>query len=149
MGEIKKIRVTERTTRKVIVEKCPKGRSMSKSFVKRIEVFHPDIHSKFDRLETQMEGDLIESLSIVGIYAMMKSDKRSLPYTNSIVQKFMLESNINVTFDFRRTYRKIFSELLEKDVRKIRFYVHIESYDDYKHPFNFCGISYDFRYYIH
>ncbi|HWY35831.1 MAG TPA: hypothetical protein VNX68_14405, partial [Nitrosopumilaceae archaeon] len=136
-----------------LVEKCYKGREMSETFVKRISTWFPDIHKTLDRKEYQMEEELMSFLLKFQIYATKKSDKRSLPYTNVVTSTLMLASDISEVFAFEVAYRKIVLELLSKDVRKIRFYVHIESYDndstDFARAFGLCGLKYCFRYYIH
>ena len=90
--------------RKILLEKCYKGREMSSLFLKGISKRIENIHDKLDDLEI-------------------------------------------------RTYRDIVKELLNKDVYKIRYYIHIETYGDEssKIPviFNRGGIRYNFRYYIH
>ena len=146
--------------RKVLVEKCYKGREMSEEFIKRIKPFHPNIHSTLDRLEEEMEVDLINFLDKMQISATKKTEKRSLPYTNVITFDSMLASDIGGlasdiggVFMYKNSYRKILLDLLLNDVWKIRFYVHIESYDDTSNVtsrmFGVCGLRYCFRYYIH
>lgn len=139
--------------RKVLLEKCYKGREMSKIFLQRTKLFYPNMHSTFDNLETRIEYDLIELLAKFQISATIKTDKRSLPYTNVIISKLILESDVNYMFNFERTYRKILSELLAKDVYKIRFYVHIETFEGdstvMSRILQCSGVKYCFRYYIH
>lgn len=139
--------------RKILLEKCYKGREMSSLFLKGISRRIENIHDKLDDLEIKMENDIENFLKEFSIYASKKSDKYSLPYTNVVVSKLMWESNMDAMFNFKRTYRDIVKELLNKDVYKIRYYIHIETYGDEssKIPaiFNRGGIKYNFRYYIH
>ena len=134
--------------KKVLIEKCYKGRMMSPKFLKRTETFYKNINSTLDRQESFVECALVELLSNFEIYAILKSDKRSLPYTNEIVVKLPVESNMNAMWNYKATYRKIVLELLEKNVHKIRFYVHMETYEN-DSWFLDCGIKYCFRYYMH
>lgn len=139
--------------RKILLEKCYKGREMSSLFLKGISRRIENIHDKLDDLEIKMENDIENFLKEFSIYASKKTDKYSLPYTNVVVSKLMWESNMDAMFNFKRTYRDIVKELLNKDVYKIRYYIHIETYGDEssKIPaiFNRGGIKYNFRYYIH
>ena len=136
--------------KKVLFEKCRNGRFVSPLFEKRIEAFYKgDLHTIFDRQESLMEGDLIALLQNFKIYAMLKTNKRSLLYTNEIVVKLPVESDMNVMWDYRNTYRKIVAELLGKNIYKIRFYVHVETYEDLQNIFFNCGIKYCFRYFKH
>lgn len=139
--------------KKVLLEKCKNGREMSERFIRRTKTWYPNIHNKLDSVETFMEDDIIILLKKVGINAVKKRDKRSLPYTHQIVEKLILESNVSAMFIYTRTYRKIVKELLNKGVDKIRFYVHIETFEDNSNKvsqlFEMCGVKYCFRYYIH
>ena len=86
------------------------------------------------------------------IQASTKTDKRSLPYNNVIVSRLMLETDVSAMFDSKRIYRKIISELLTKDIYRIRFYIHIETYEDNSNMMakilGMCGLKYCFRYYV-
>jgi hypothetical protein len=140
-------------TRKVLFEKSINGREISPIFLKRIENFNgygfKYIHSIFDKQETEMECVLIKLLKNFRIYATLKSNKRSLPYTNEIIVELPVESDMNAMWDYKTTFRKIVKELLDKNVFKIRFYVHVENYENPKNIFLNCGIRYRFRYFVH
>ena len=137
-------------TKKVLTEKCRSGREISPLFLKRTEAFYNNnMHPLFDQQEARMENNLIELLENFQISATIKSNKRSLPYKNEIIVNLPVESDMSAMWDYRTTYRKIISELLEKNVYKIRFYVHIETFENAKSVFLNCGIKYCFRYYIH
>ena len=64
----------------------------------------------------------------------------------------MLETDVSAMFDSKRIYRKIISELLTKDIYRIRFYIHIETYEDNSNMMakilGMCGLKYCFRYYV-
>lgn len=136
--------------RKVLIEKCRNGRFMSPIFLRRTEAFYKNnLHPLFDKQEENMENNLIELLKNFQISAMLKTDKRSLPYTNQIIVKLPVESDMNAMWNYSYANRQIIKELLEKNVYKIRFYVHIETYEDVRNIFLNCGIKYSFRYYIH
>lgn len=135
--------------REILIEKCYKGRSVSPFFVLRVKKFYPDIHSILDRKEIQMENDLAEVLKKFQIYATTKTDKRSLPYREQVIVKLGIDVDMGAMFEYEMTYRNILKELLKKDARKIRFYVHIDTYQDDKLPALLCGVRYCFRYFIH
>jgi hypothetical protein len=139
--------------KKVLIEKCINGREMSNRFIQRTKTWYPNIHKKLDSVESFMEEDIIALLRKVDISASKKINKHSLPYTNVVVSKLILESDVSAMFDYTRTYRAIVKELLEKGVFKIRFYVHLETYEDnssrFAQMFSMCGVKYSFRYYIH
>nr|QBM02790.1 hypothetical protein [uncultured archaeon] len=138
--------------RKVLIEKCRRGREMSEKFLRRTDVFYPDIHNTLDRKETQIEHELVSIFEKLQIQASTKTDKRSLPYNNVIVSRLMLETDVSAMFDSKRIYRKIISELLTKDIYRIRFYIHIETYEDNSNMMakilGMCGLKYCFRYYV-
>lgn len=139
--------------RKILLEKSYKGREMSSLFLKNISKRIENIHDKLDDLEIRMENDIEIFLKEFSIYASKKSDKYSLPYNHVVVSKLMWESNMDAMFNYKRTYRDIVRELLNKNVYKIRYYIHIETYGDENSNvpilFNRGGIKYNFRYYIH
>lgn len=139
--------------KKVLLEKCKNGREMSSVFIDRAKTWYPNIHKKLDSVEGFMEKDIISFLQSLDIVASVKTDKHSLPYTDVVVSKLTFESDVAAMFNYRRTYREIIKELLNKNVYKIRFYVHIETYDDessgISRLFQLCGVKYSFRYYIH
>lgn len=135
--------------RKVLIERCYNGRSISPFFIQRVKTFYPDIHSVLDRKEIQMENDLVEVLKKFQIYATTKTDKRSLPYREQIVVKLGVDVDMGAMFEYEETYRDILKELLNKDARKIRFYVHTETFQEDEMPWLRCGVKYCFRYFIH
>lgn len=149
----KPIKTNNVFTREVLVEKCYKGREMSKIFLKRTVGFYPDMHSKLDIKEAQMEEELIELFSKIHISASIKTDKYSLPYNGVVIYKSMLNSDVSYMFRPESAYRKIVAELIEKKIYKIRFYIHIETYEDESNQMakilGLCGIKYCFRYYAH
>lgn len=124
-------------------------RKIDESFIEKYKIFFgSDINSLLDNLENNMEEDLMELFPKFQIIASKKTDKKSLPYQYEIVCKLNSESYVNGMLEFHRTYRKIFKALLDGDVSKIRFYVHVEPYGDANKLFN-NGIKYCFRYYEH
>lgn len=117
----------------------------------RINAFYENFEGYMDKKELQMEQDLIELLKKVGIQASTKSDRKSLEHHDVVEKTLTLESWIPGWFEHERTFRDIVKTLLEKDIVKIRFYVHIEPV---KLPYTFFlmsmyGMKYSFRYYIH
>ena len=118
-----------------------------------LQFSHPNLNDFFDKLEKQFEEEFINFFEELGIQASIKSDKYSLPYNEEIIIKCMRESYINNMYDRRRLLRPIVKELLSKNINKIRFYLHIETYDDgFTKGFQVItgtGFKYSFRYYIH
>ena len=112
--------------------------------------FNGDLKVYLPKLEEQMENLLIEYFKKVQITATKKTDKYSLPYQHEIIKKLMIESYVPACFEFDRILRPIVKELLAKDVYKIRFYLHIETYEREIKSFQpWGGIKYSFRYFIH
>lgn len=100
------------------------------------------INKKLDEFENKMELDLIKVLENFQIHATVKTHKKSLPYNSEITIILPNESWVTGVLEFKRCYRKILKELLDKNLYKIRFYVSIEIVD---HGF-IGGLKYIFRY---
>lgn len=113
----------------------------------------PDLNNFFERLENKWETDLIKTFEEFGITATVKTDKYSLPYQDEVVVKLHRESYINGMYERSRVFRPIMKEMLLKDARKIRFYLHIETYDNktvgFFQSIIGTGFKYSFRYYLH
>jgi hypothetical protein len=103
------------------------------------------VNRTLDKVEKNMENDLINTLKKFQIHASVKSDKYSLPFKNEICVTLGNESYINGVFEYDRCYRNIFIELLATNYSKIRFYVWIEPVE---HGI-LGGLKYHFRYYPH
>lgn len=96
-------------------------------------------------LEKKIEGDMIEVFRKLGIHSIVKTDRYSLPYTNEIKTTQYGESYLNGAYESVKLYRKVLSELIEYDVRKMRFYILAEVEDN-----EYLGkVNYYFRYYEH
>lgn len=96
-------------------------------------------------LEKKIEGDMIEVFKKLGIHSIVKTDRYSLPYTNEIKTTQYGESYLNGAYESVKLYRKVLSELIEYDVRKMRFYILAEVEDN-----EYLGkVNYYFRYYEH
>lgn len=96
-------------------------------------------------LEKKIEEKLIEMFGDMNIHAIVKTDRYSLPYTNEIKTSQRGESYLNGAFESWDFKRKIFKEILNKDINKLRFYVFAEI-EDY---FPMGKVNYYFRYYPH
>lgn len=104
-----------------------------KNYIKQIQKFERDC-----------EKSLIETFSRIGINAIVKSDPYSLPYNQELVVNLNGESYLNGPYEFYRVARKIVSEVLEKDLYKVRFYMLIDVDTN-----RFLGrVTYKFRYHI-
>jgi hypothetical protein len=109
------------------------GKKTSKKFAKLVE-----------KHEIYLEKSLIETLGRISINAVVKTDRFSLPYNNEIVITLYGESYLSGPYEFHKVARKIVSELLEKNIYKIRFYIYME----FNTSSIFGSIDYHFRYYI-
>ena len=95
-------------------------------------------------LEKKIEGDMIEVFKKLGIHSIVKTDRYSLPYTNEIKTTQYGESYLNGAYESVKLYRKVLSELIEYDVRKMRFYILADVEDT-----EYMGkVNYYFRFYI-
>ena len=96
-------------------------------------------------LEKQIEKRLIDTFRSFDINASVKSDRYSLPYTHEIKHTGYGESYLNGAFESMPLYRKIFKEILNENLYKIRFYIFAEIED----RFPMGQVNYYFRYYKH
>jgi hypothetical protein len=97
--------------------------------------------------ERGMEKSLLELFAKFDITASVKSDPKSLPFQDEVIVKLPYESYVQGMFEYRRCYKAIFKKLLNENVGKIRFYIHIET--DNTPLLNFGCIVYYFRYFVH
>lgn len=104
--------------------------------------------AELEKFERKCEKSLIETLARVDIRATVKSDPYSLPYKEEIVVRLNGESYLNGPYEFRRAARKIVKELLEKEVRHLRFYLFVNAVEVERGFLSSLGaIEYRFRYY--
>jgi hypothetical protein len=96
-------------------------------------------------LEKQIEKRLIDTFRSFDINATVKSDRYSLPYTHEIKHTGYGESYLNGAFESMPLFRKIFKEILDENLYKIRFYIFAEIEDQ----FPMGKVNYYFRYYKH
>lgn len=117
----------------------------------RINIFYENFEGFMDKKELQMEKDLIALFKQVGIHSSTKTDRKSLEFHDKVEHTLTLESWIPGWFEHERTFRGIVKHLLDKDITKIRFYVHIEpvKLDWSFFAMSMYGMKYSFRYYIH
>jgi hypothetical protein len=128
-------------------------REIHENVVKRVQFVIPNLENFFERLEKKWETDIIDLFKQVEITAIVKSDKYSLPYQGEVVVKCHCESYINAMYNRSTVFRPILKEMLEKNATKVRFYIHIETYDDKRGGLFGAligsGFKYSFRYYLH
>ena len=123
---------------------CPFARKRLSPFIKN------DLELYLDGFESHMEKKLTATLRNVDIQATVKRDKFSLPYEHERIVKLPLESFMNAVFDYRRVFRPVVKELLDKNVYRIRFYLWTDLFEDTDtRPRIHAGIRYHFRYYVH
>ena len=128
-------------------------REIHEDVKKRVQFAIPDLDGFFNKLEKKWEEDLINMFSDLGIRAIVKADKYTLPYQDEIVIKCHCESYISAMYERSVVFRPIIKKMLEQNTFKIRFYIHAETYDD-KRTGMFgsilgSGFKYSFRYYLH
>jgi len=97
------------------------------------------------RFERKCEKSLIETFQRVNIVATVKSDPYSLPFQKEIVTILQGESYMNGAFEFYRVARKVVKQLLNEDVRKIRFYLYVVFIPG---NMGFGKVEYRFRYFV-
>jgi hypothetical protein len=102
------------------------------------------IESMID-LEKKIEKDMIDVFNKIGVHAIVKTDRYSLPYQHEIKTTQMGESYLNGAFESIKLYREVLNEMIENDVRKIRFYILAEVAD----TVSMGKVNYYFRYYEH
>ena len=96
-------------------------------------------------LEKKIEKDMIEVFQKMGINAIVKTDRYSLPFQGQIKTTQNGESYLNGAFESIKLYREVLRHILEFDVYKIRFYIFAEVEDS----FPMGRVNYYFKYYIH
>jgi len=115
----------------------------------KLRSFYPSKEPQMvlEMYERAMEKSLLELFAKFDITALVKSDPKSLPYQNEVVVRLSYESYVQGMFEYKRCYKTIFKKILNDNVCKIRFYIHIET--DNTPGFNLGCIVYHFRYFIH
>lgn len=96
-------------------------------------------------LEKDIEKDMIEVLTKMGINATVKTDRYSLPFQRQIKTTQYGESYLNGAFESIKLYRSVLSEMVELNIYKIRFYIFAEVEDH----FPMGKVNYYFNYYMH
>lgn len=104
-----------------------------------------DYETAMVKLEKQIEKRFIETFRNFDINATVKTDRYSLPYTHEIKHTGYGESYLNGAFESMPLFRKVFKELLNENLYKIRFYIFAEIEDH----FPMGKVNYYFRYYQH
>jgi len=79
--------------------------------------------------EKGIEKAIIELLSHIGIRAIVKTDRYSLPYTHSVSVSNGQSSYIPDIYDTTMLRRKLLKEVIDMNTNKIRFYVYIHTTD--------------------
>ena len=111
----------------------------------------PEIYvERIEEFEIKAEKSLIKTLAAVGIGAMVKTDRYSLPYTKEIKVTLNGESYLNGPYELIMVTRKVVKQLLEENQYKIRFYLYVEvDSEGGRGPFKMGCVNYHFRYYTH
>ena len=99
--------------------------------------------NNFDQ-EHQLEQNIIKTLRSFYIRSSVKTDKYTLPYQHSISMCFKFKMDKWGSYD--QVNRYILKELLDKNIKKIRFYTIIDY--SIQNMLN-KKVHVEFRYYIH
>ena len=97
------------------------------------------------RIEGQIEKDFIDILTNLGIKSSLKPNKYELPVHYEIKVTNHGESYLNGAYESFSFFREVLKDILNKNVRKIRFYVFMELTNNTR----FGEVNYSFRYYVH
>lgn len=127
------------------IRKIPSPNNSLTFFMDKMNGEVAEYESAMVKLEKQIEKSLIETFRKFNIHASVKTDRYSLPYTHEIKHTGYGESYLNGAFETMPLYRKVFKELLDENIYKIRFYIFAEIEDQ----FPMGKVNYYFRYYKH
>ena len=125
--------------------KIPSPNNSLTFFMEKMNGEIAEYETSMVNLEKQIEKRLIDTFRSFDINATVKSDRYSLPYTHEIKHTGYGESYLNGAFESMPLYRKIFKEILNENLYKIRFYIFAEIED----RFPMGQVNYYFRYYKH
>ena len=103
------------------------------------------------KFEIQCESKLKDLFKKVGIQSSGKRDRFSLPYTHEVIGEIEGTSFINYAFNIDNIARVFVKNLLDKDIRKIRFYLFVDVItEDELMSKRYNGkVIYKFRYMVH
>ncbi|RVU25062.1 hypothetical protein EOJ36_08640 [Sandaracinomonas limnophila] len=73
--------------------------------------------------ETQCEQYFIDLFNKLGIQSSTKTERYSLPFSDEIVHVQEGTHNLYITFNLQEFARIVVLELLNKEVKKLRFYI--------------------------
>ena len=79
--------------------------------------------------EISIEKRLIDIFKNLGISAIVKTDRYSLPFNKQIKITQYSESYLNAAFNTDKLFREILKNILSEDLEKIRFFVFLEVID--------------------
>lgn len=126
-----------------------------KKMVDNEETTSEFLNEKIKDYEEKCEESITKTLGRIGITAIKKTDKYSLPYNREIKVTKRGESWLNGPYEFFWVARQIVHELLNENLLKVRFYMFVDisekvNDNDDIHPIiNSRGrIDYYFRYHI-
>lgn len=125
--------------------KIPSPNNSLTFFMEKMNGEVAEYETSMVNLEKQIEKRLIDTFRSFDINATVKSDRYSLPYTHEIKHTGYGESYLNGAFESMPLFRKIFKEILDENLYKIRFYIFAEIEDH----FPMGKVNYYFRYYKH
>jgi hypothetical protein len=94
--------------------------------------------------ERKCEISLVGTFNQIGVHATVKTDPYSLPYKDEIVIFLPATIYANSAFEFFNVARKIIKQLLNDDIKSLRFYFFINLITSKNDLYS--GIEYRFRY---
>ncbi len=86
--------------------------------------------------ETIIEKELIQLLWSLDIDASVKTDKKSLPYKETFKTILCRTKPYSDSFYWKKIYREVVKEILNKGYRKIRFYCELTPTTNYTYTDN-------------
>ena len=103
------------------------------------------------KFEIDCEKKLISLFKKIGIQSSVKRDRFSLPYKQDVIGELSGSMYINYSFNIDNLARRFVKHLLDKNIFKIRFYLHVDVItEDETLNWRYPGkVVYKFRYMVH
>jgi hypothetical protein len=106
-----------------------------------------NFHAAFESLEIETEKEIQECLASLGMEALKKTNRKSLPYKEELFYTAYISSFINDILLTSPLKRKLARELLNDNIFKIRFFVDINIPKNEQG--NLDRLEYSVKYYVH
>ncbi len=106
-----------------------------------------NFHEALESLEIETEKKIQECLASLGMEALIKTNRKSLPYKEELLYTAYISSFMNDLLLTSPLKRKLARELLNDNIFKIRFFVDIDIPKDERG--NLDRLEYSVKYYVH